>query len=183
VKPVAPQIEESPLPEIVDFLDEHGCVLFGLLYRVTLREDTAEDLMQDLFLKLDASENFPTAKCPLAYARRVALHLAFDWRRKHSQGSTTRIADQQAVDHRPSPLDGLIAAEQLQAVLNAMAGLSDRNCELLTLRYLEQQSYEAIAREHGKTPHQIRALCHKALAQLRALLSENRQEAKRGASL
>ena len=170
------------MPEIVEFLDEHGRVLFGLLYRVTLREDVAEDLMQDLFLKLDASENFPTAKCPLAYARRVALHLAFDWRRKHSQASMARIADLQAVDHRSSPLDGLIAAEQLQAVLNAMTGLSDRNCELLTLHYIEQQSYEAIAREYGKTPHQIRALCHKALAQLRALLSETGQEAKRGAS-
>lgn len=170
------------MPEIVEFLDEHGRVLFSLLYRVTLREDAAEDLMQELFLKLDASETFPTARRPLAYARRAALHLAFDWRRKHRQGSTTGDADQQAVDHRPSPLEGLIAAEQLQAVLNAMAGLSDRNCELLTLHYIEQQSYEAIACDYGKTPHQIRALCHKALAQLRALLSEKRQESKRGAS-
>ena len=134
-------IEESPLPEIVEFLDAHGRVLFGLLYRVTLRDDVAEDLMQDLFLKLDASETFPTTKCPLAYARRVALHLAFDWRRKHRQASTPQIEDQRAaVDHRPSPLDDLIAAEQLQVVLNAMTGLSDRNCELLTLRYIETQS-------------------------------------------
>ena len=99
------------MPEIVEFLDEHGRVLFGLLYRVTLREDVAEDLMQDLFLKLDASEKFPSARCPLAYARRVALHLAFDWRRKHSQASMARIADLQAVDHRSSPLRRLLQIE------------------------------------------------------------------------
>ncbi len=72
------------------------------------------------------------------------------------------------------------ASEQLQAVLNAMTGLSDRNCEFLTLRYIEQQSYDTLAEEYGKTSHQIRALCHKALAQLRVLLTKNCQESTRG---
>ena len=50
---------------IVEFLDAHGDTLFRLLYRVTLRADVSEDLMQELFLKLKASEEFHNAIYPL----------------------------------------------------------------------------------------------------------------------
>lgn len=152
-------------------LDTHGPALFGLLYRVTLRDDVAEDLMQELFLKLRVSKKFRTATCPLAYARRTALHLAFDWRRKRAALPGVELADHELSDNRPSPLEHLIEAERVQAVLEAMASLSARSCELLTLRYIQHQSYEALAQECHKTPHQVRALCHKALIQLRKLLA------------
>ncbi|MHB1035889.1 MAG: RNA polymerase sigma factor [Pirellulales bacterium] len=163
------------LTEIVEFLHTHGCALFKLLYRVTLRDDVSEDLMQELFLKLKASEAFRTAACPLAYARRTALHLAFDWRRKRARWSGAELANGDLPDDRPSPLERLIEAEQIQAVLHAMTGLSDRSCELLMLHYVEQQTYETLAQEYDRTSHQIRALCHKALVQLRELLSDTSQ--------
>jgi len=41
---------------------------------------------------------------------------------------------------------------------------------VIVLRYLQHQDYSAIARQMQKTEHQVRALAHKGLKQLRTLL-------------
>jgi len=127
--------------------------------------------MQELFLKLNASDGFHSATNPLAYARRTAMHLAFDWRRNRNKSSGTELGNNEIADGLPTPLECLVESERIQAVLDAMTGLSPRNCELLTLHYIQQESYETLATESGKTPHQIRGLCHKAIIQLRELLA------------
>ncbi len=161
------------MAELIEFLDNHGRVLLQLLYRVTMREDVSEDLMQELFLKLKASDGFRSAENPLAYARRTALHLAFDWRRNRAKMSGAELPHDNLTADEPSPLARLIERERIQEILDTMAGLSSRDCELLTMHYIQEVSYEVLAKEHEKTPHQIRAICHKALNRLRDLMTEN----------
>ena len=68
--------------ELLELLDRSGAKLHALLARITLREEVAEELMQDLFIKLSKiSESYEIANWD-AYARRAAIHLAFDWRRR-----------------------------------------------------------------------------------------------------
>jgi DNA-directed RNA polymerase specialized sigma24 family protein len=50
-----------------------------------LREEVAEDLMQELFLKLSGPSAFQKADDPPAYAFRSAIHIAFDWRKNQSK--------------------------------------------------------------------------------------------------
>lgn len=161
---------------LLNLLETTGTRLHVLLVRLTLREDVAEDLMQELFLKLSQANGFGQADDPVAYARRAAVHLAFDWRRRQARDrspgpiSTEREAD------APSPLSRLIQHEEYEQVLASLDKLSELGRDVLLLRYLEQESYEAIARQLGKTPHQVRALCHKAIAGLRLLFAENPAE-------
>ena len=46
----------SPPPDVSKLLAEHGRQLHALLFRLTLRTDVAEDLLQDLFCKLTDSD-------------------------------------------------------------------------------------------------------------------------------
>jgi RNA polymerase sigma-70 factor (ECF subfamily) len=161
--------------ELLDFLDVSGPYLLRLLYRVTLREDVAEDLLQELFLKLQASDGFRTAANRLAYARGAALNLAFDWRREQRRCPITALPPCEPETGNPSPLQRLIRDEEIQIVLDLMAELPMTGALLLTMRYLQQDSYEAIAHQLGKTVHQARALCHKALIQLRDLAREKQR--------
>ncbi|MFC1781757.1 RNA polymerase sigma factor [Planctomycetota bacterium] len=69
--------------ELLDLLDSSGAWLYTLLTRLILREDAAEELMQELFIKLTNSRGFVKSENKGAYARRVAINLAFDWRRKN----------------------------------------------------------------------------------------------------
>lgn len=166
--------------EVLALLAEHGGHLHALLMRLTLRADAAEDLMQDLFCKLVENESFAAATNPLGYAMRMATNLAFDYRR--GQRRAERGADQAGAVAEAqrlsiavaSPIADLVRREELDQVLDAVGQLPRGSREIIVLRYLQQQDYEAIGRQLGKTPHQVRALCHKAIAKLRVLLDAER---------
>lgn len=156
---------------LLELLESAGGSLHALLTRLTLHEDVAEDLMQELFIKLARSRGFAKADNKGAYARRSAIHLAFDWRRsrRHDSATTTMTAEPSAAN--PSPLSELIRDEQLGQILDAAGRLGKLCREAFVMRHIQQEPYEAVADQLGKTPHQVRALCHKAVAQIRSLLN------------
>ena len=162
--------------KILELLEKSGPSFFGLLTRLTLRQDVAEDLMQELFVKLSKSRAFDKAHNQEAYARRSAINLAFDWREKMNQAvlRLSQIPDPAAND--PSPLGRLIQKEQLQDMLNAITQLRRMTRVAFVMRYIQQCSYEQIARELGRDPHQVRALCSKAIAKIRAILQTGKSQ-------
>ena len=153
--------------ELLDILNQHGAQLHALLTRLTLRAGVAEDLLQELFLKLHDADGFARAANRKAYAFRAAIHLAFDWRRRQRP---TETLDAVPLGVSAAALDRLIDAEELEQVLEAMRHLSELSRQVLVGRYLQFQDYGEIALELGKTAHQVRGLCHKALGQLRLIL-------------
>jgi RNA polymerase sigma-70 factor (ECF subfamily) len=168
--------------EVLSLLDEHGARLHALLLRLTLRREVAEDLMQDLFCKLVESPHFRAANCPLAYAIRMATNLAFDHRRNERRDAKlgaarleTNTAQPPAVIARQSsPLAQLVRQEELEQTLDAIGQLAPAAREIIVLRYLEREDFEQIAQQIGKSPHQARALCHKAITRLRIVLNQER---------
>ena len=166
----------SPPHDVSKLLAEHGRQLHALLFRLTLRTDVAEDLLQDLFCKLTVSDGFRRADSPPAFAYRTAINLAFDWRRRRKQTLTTSTDGIAMETAEPSPLTNLLRREQLEQTLTAIGELSPANRDIVVLRYLEQRDYESIADQFGKTAHQIRALAHKAIEQLRDLLKVHHQQ-------
>jgi RNA polymerase sigma-70 factor (ECF subfamily) len=163
---------KKPTDDALALLETHGKQLFALLFRLTLRNDVAEDLLQDLFCKLAASDSFRRAENRLAYAHRMATNLAFDWRRRRKfTGHSNEECADKASPLEP-PLAGLVRREELEQTLNAISELPHAASEIIVLRYLEDCSYDEIARQFGKTTHQVRALASKALRQLRATLRE-----------
>ena len=152
---------------LLSLLEMHGAELHALLARLTMRADVADDLLQELFLKLRRSEGFARADNRKAYAFRTAIHLAFDWRQ--AQWPIVPLKTE-PVAPAASPLECLLDAEEMAQMLDAMRSLSELNRQVLVLRYLQHQEYAEIAQQVGKTEHQVRGLCHKALGQLRTIL-------------
>jgi RNA polymerase sigma factor (sigma-70 family) len=165
VKPKENAVTSDP-NGLASLLEKYGAELHGLFTRLTLRAGAAEDLLQDLFLKLQHSDGFAKAESPKAYLFRTAMHLAFDWRRAQRQ-SVPLPGEISA--NTESPLERLIEAEEMEQVLDAMHHLSDLGRQTLVLHYLQHQDYEEIGRQLGKTEHQVRGLCHKAIGQLQAV--------------
>jgi len=161
-------------------LATHGPGLHRLLARLTLREDVAEDLLQELFLKLRDSAGFRRADHPAAYARRAAVHLAFDWHRRNDRRPPQAPLPEELPGQEPSGLDALVRREELGGVVRCLGELPEASRDCLVLHYLEQEPYEEIARALGKTPHQVRALCHKGIARLRLLLGAGAAAGEKG---
>ena len=157
--------------ELLALLDQFGPGLYALLTRLTLREEVAQELMQELFLKLHGTKDQGRIECWYAYARRTAINLAFDWRRRQA---TRRVCSLDALSERASETDGplgkLIASEELAQILAAVSRLNGASREVFVMRYIEQNSYEEISEQLGKTVHQVRALCFRAMSTLRNVL-------------
>lgn len=154
---------------VLSLLAEHGPRLHALLVRITLREDVAEDLMQDLFLRLGRPHTLSSAVDPVGYAVRTATRLAFDWRRtQRRRRDTTAVASEPASNHEKQRCR-LEQREELQAVLDAIQRLSAVCRDIVVMRYFEGRPYEEISATVGKSLHQTRALCYKSIVRLRAL--------------
>jgi RNA polymerase sigma-70 factor (ECF subfamily) len=160
---------------MLDFLDMSGARLHVLLTRLTLSEDTAADLLQELILRLLSSKGFEKADDPYAYACRAAMNLAFEHRRK-SKIKNVSLSEANVPEIKsPGPAENMIQAEEVRQLLNVLSKMKSLEREVLTLRFLEQESYDEIARRVGKNASHIRSFCSKAMARLRALLTKENQ--------
>jgi RNA polymerase sigma-70 factor (ECF subfamily) len=159
--------------DVLALLDAQGVRIYGRLLRLTLRHDVADDLMQELFVKLRESSALSRANDPAAYAARAATNLALDWRRSQSR-LRERVARLEAVNATRStyhcPLDELVNREETEQVLDAVSELPSPGREILVMHYLEHEDYEAIGKHFQRTAHQVRAMGHKAMEQLRRRL-------------
>jgi len=162
--------------DVLTLLTEQGGRLHGLLFRLTLRAEVAEDLLQELFCKLAVSEGFRLADNAAAFAYRTATNLAFDWRRARKRNPTAETDGENVVTATPSALADLVRREELEQTLTAISDLSPNSRDIIVMHYLQQQSYETIAEQFGKTAHQVRALAHKAIKQLRRKLETEPKE-------
>ena len=160
--------------KILQLLDTSGECLHRLLARLTRRQDVVGDLLQELFIRLWNSKMFDKAEDPFAYAYRAAINLAFEWRRK--QKATCQLLEENcpAAKDGSSALGKMIQAEELEQVLNATSRLTDLARDVVVMRYIEQASYEEIGRHLDKKPQYMRAMCAKAMAQLREMLASKK---------
>jgi RNA polymerase sigma factor (sigma-70 family) len=155
---------------LLDLLQRQGSRLLALFTRLTLRADVAEDLLQELFLRLHGSTPFAAAHDIDAYAMRTAVHLAFDWRRQERRRRESTGLKADILPAPDSAVCGIVQREELEPVLQALECLSPLMQSCVVFRYLQQESYEQIGARLERTPHQARALCHKGLSELRRLL-------------
>lgn len=160
--------------QLLELLDRSGAKLHTLLTRLTLREDAAEELMQELFVRLSDVTMSKKISNWDAYAYRIAVNLAFDWRRRNKQAFVPIEEVSEPVSKDCSPLDVLIRNEAVQEILGAIGQFNGAAREAFVMRYIQQESYESIAEQLDKTPHQVRALCSKVMNDLRDMVGQNR---------
>ena len=162
--------------ELLELLDKSGAKLYALLTKLTLREDIAEELMQELFIKLSHSRGPKKIANWEAYARKAAINLAFDFRRKQKHTTLPLKNTNVPASNDNSPLGKLIQTEEFQETLNAIDKLNKASREAIVMRYIQQESYETIAEQLGKSSHQVRALCSRAINHLRDMLEPDRRK-------
>ncbi len=133
--------------------ETHAPLLLRLISaRMGSRSD-AEDLIQELWIKLATLESGPIAS-PKAYLHRMALNMANDLvrervrrRGRESAWSDVMVAEQEsiAVDPAPSPERALIAKREMQQVAEALHSLPGRAHEAFCLHRIEGKSHAEIS--------------------------------------
>jgi RNA polymerase sigma factor (sigma-70 family) len=119
--------------------------------------DDAEDLLQDLFVKLESQAIGPIAE-PRAYLYRMVDNLLLDRRRAWARRASREDAWMAAqtgtavnVDDRPSAEQALIARERLAMISKALGELPERTVLIFRKFRLEGIPQKQIAAELGIT--------------------------------
>ncbi|MFW6124561.1 MAG: RNA polymerase sigma factor [Pirellulales bacterium] len=109
---------------------------------------------------------------------RLAVTQSLLYRRK--MGRKRKLTDRYAQRERPTeadtrhpdPLGWLVGEERRQAVRSAVGKLSDRDAEILMLKYTQDWSYKQIAEHLGLSQSAVEARLHRARQRLRRQLHE-----------
>ena len=128
----------------------------------------AEDILQDLWLKLETLPDQPVAN-PEAYLFRVAANLAAD-RRLSMARAVARdglwLSAQPGAEEFPDAEAVLLARERLAHVEAAMAAMPERMSRALHMFRVERRPQKEIAQELGITVSGVEKLLKRAYRQL-----------------
>ena len=144
-------------------------------YRVGNHHD-AEDLTEQTFLQ--AYRHFERALResngrPLRpWLIRIAHNLAANFYRDRSRRPESAIEDADLVS-APHTTEALVEGrEELQRVLEGVAGLPDDRREALIMRFALDMDNREIARALGRSEGATKVLLHRAIRQLEAIVAE-----------
>jgi RNA polymerase sigma-70 factor (ECF subfamily) len=124
-------------------------------WRITHEPDRARDALQDAMARVwRQRERVRAHPNPGALILRIAIHAAIDVlrrerRRRRAEESATPAAWRAAPP--PGPAAAAESREVRTLVLDAIAGLPEKQAAAVTLRVVEEQPYEAVAAALGCT--------------------------------
>ncbi len=139
--------------------------IYGLLYRLV--GDEADDLAQEVFLRLYYRPPHRAGSQLAAWLYRVAINLGYNALRAHKRWESRRDAlgaEAQGADWQaeaPSPEACTERREEQRLVQSALARLKKREALLLVLRYSDL-SYRQIADVLGVAPSSVGTLLARA---------------------
>lgn len=168
----------------------HQKRVYGLCYRFTGNATDAEDLTQDVFLKIYSNlGSFDAARgsLPVWIATMTRNLLVDNFRRTRNQRATGSLDDGWDQTEELKPADRLMATgpsphemaarkELAQMVQGALARVSVELREAVILRDLQDLDYKEIAQVLGIPEGTVKSRISRGRAELARLLERNKQE-------
>jgi RNA polymerase sigma-70 factor (sigma-E family) len=130
--------------------------------------ETAEEVVQDAFVAMHGRwSRLRDPDNAAAYLRQAVVNRARSALRHRGVVERHRPT---AVPDEPGADEAVLAADRRRQVLDALARLSDRQREVLTLRYFLDLSEQEIASTLGISPGSVKSHASRGAAALRQLL-------------
>jgi RNA polymerase sigma-70 factor (ECF subfamily) len=142
--------------------------IFNFLARMTMNRDVAEDLTQNVFLRMIKYRNsYREGNKFQSWIYQVARNVFSD----HYQMNKNRKADfieiEKVSEHTADIEEGLIQDEREKTLIRSLALLNDEHRELLVLTRFLHLKYEDVAVLMNTTVANIKVKVHRATAKLR----------------
>ncbi|MDP3339324.1 RNA polymerase sigma factor [Frigidibacter sp.] len=141
-----------------------------LLSRMTGSLSMADDLVQDVFVRLMETEvRASQIRNPRAYLHQSARNIAINALRRQ-QRYVSDDAAAEMPDPAPPVVERLIAREELLRVMRAIAALPARRREVFVLSRVDNRTYDEIAAQLGISRNTVMVQIVRALSDLRRAL-------------
>jgi RNA polymerase sigma factor (sigma-70 family) len=165
------------LPTWEDIVRTHSARVYRLAYRLTGNPHDAEDLTQEVFVRVFRSLSSYTPGTFEGWLHRITTNLFLDAARRKQRIRFERLADEMA--HRlpgsePTPAEAFDDTHLDDDVQAALKALSPEYRAAVVLCDIEGFSYEEIAATLGVKLGTVRSRIHRGRAQLRSALQHRR---------
>jgi RNA polymerase sigma-70 factor (ECF subfamily) len=137
----------------------HYKLLYRVAYHLTGNAQDAEDLLQDMYLKLwQKRDDLPNEAMKEAYLMTMMRRLFIDQRRlKHIDASAElkeelSPPDERSLDHQMDTKD---EAQQMEGLISE---LPERDGKIIRMHLIEDRSYEEIEQDTGLSQGNIRII-------------------------
>jgi len=150
----------------------HHKLLYRVAYQLTANAQDAEDLLQDMYLKLwQKRDELPQEAVKQAYLVTMMRHLFLDQRRlKHLDTSELKEEasppDERSLDHQ---IDSQDEARQMEGLISQ---LPERDGRIIRMHLVEERSYEEIEQDTGLSQSNIRIIVMRTRQKLKQQFSK-----------
>jgi len=149
-----------------ELIETYGSRLYNLAYHFAGSAHEAEDLTQEIFLRLYQNLHRYTGEAPLAaWALRLSRNLCIDHYRRSRREPRSTVLPDEILAQMPAADDVQEEAErreEIQAVYGALAELAEESAEVVLLRDLQGWTMEEIASYLGVPLGTIKSRLHRA---------------------
>lgn len=149
--------------------------LFGVVLRILRRQDLAEEVIQDAYVKIwtNAGQFNPGIASPITWMVSIARNRAIDFVRRRSE---TSIEDEPAAENvaaeTPDPLARREMTEELRRLLECMGRLEPEHRRLVLRAYYNGDSREQLAAASGHPVNTIKTWLRRSLIEIRGCLGQ-----------
>lgn len=151
------------------WFETHRSALYCYFLRHTRQRSDAEDLVQDVFVRVSRMDGVAEIRDGEAFLFETAANLCKDWARRkrtHSIQVDPTAEFFQISDREPDPERVLQAKVELRDVVKALDGLGEKTRRIFLLRRLEQVKCQEIATLFGISVKAVERHIAKALVHL-----------------
>jgi RNA polymerase sigma-70 factor (ECF subfamily) len=169
-------------PSWEEVVRTHSARVYRLAYRLTGNQHDAEDLTQEVFIRVFRSLANYTPGTFEGWLHRITTNLFLDMARRRSRirfEGLAETANDRLEGREPSPAQAYDDRHFDADVQAALDALSPEFRAAVVLCDIEGLSYEEIAATLGVKLGTVRSRIHRGRAQLRAALQHRRQVAER----
>ena len=146
----------------------HYKLLYRVAYHLTGNAQDAEDLLQDMYLKLwQKRDDLPDEAMKETYLVTMIRRLHIDQRRLKRLDTSVELMneegppDERSLDHQ---IDSQDEAQQMEGLINE---LPERDGKIIRMHLMEDRSYEEIEQDTGLSQGNIRIIVMRTKQKLR----------------
>ena len=159
---------------LVELIREYKDELIMFINSFVRNVSTAEDICQDVFVKLAIKKPAYNGKASFkTWLYTIGRNMAIDRLRKDAAHPTENIDDYQLAADEVELLESVIKEEEKQNLHIAMKKIKPEYAEVLSLRYFDEMEVEEIAKVVGKKKHAVEMMLTRGREALRNTMVTN----------
>lgn len=161
-------VKHGDLQQASLLFDRYNKRLFNYLVRMTMDRDLAEDLTQNVFVRMIRYRtSYREGLKFQSWIYQVARNVFSDHYQANKNRKSTFMDIEKIGDQIPDSADGRKAEEQEHLLQRSMALLNEEQRELLVLTRFQHLKYEQVAEMMDTTVANIKVKVHRAIGKLR----------------